>query len=678
MKPTPLGDAHPAFATPSPSTTRRWRAGASLAVLALLATPLAAVPASAAETDAPVFTGTVQVGGTPTVGTGVFLATDGTWAPEAESLDYAWFLSDDAVLDDADVRVDEAGGADGPVMHFRPEHLGKYVFGGFTATAGGATSDLVVSPAAGPVAAGALTAGTPTISGTVRVGTKLTARTGTWSTGTAFAYRWTIGTTTVATTSTFTPQAAHAGKSLRLSVTGTKDGYAPKTASSASATVAKASFSTTTPKINGTVKVGALVGATTGHFSPTASVTYRWKANGNPIAGATARTYKIPSRLHGDKLTVTVTGTRAGYTTKSVTSAASVVAKPFGRASSPTISGTPRVGQTLTANRGTWSPTPSTVTYQWRAEGRAIPGATSRTYRLTAKEHGKNISVQIVGRKYAYLPATRLSSATSTVKWPVGISTPKVTTHPTRYVDTTPGRTVTLKAAATGGNLRYQWQRWTPANDTWTNMAGKTSSTLRFTASTAHELNQFRVVVSNVAGKDVSNRSYLWVRSSVAQPFAAYQWFGLWNYNAAISESVDDFQGYLAASVYVCAGPGHYVTGDVSVQFVGNNGRVYPAAGQEMADHVSWGVPLDSDGCGYFGAYSEAPQSARVGGRWRITDRSDGQVYHQYVKYERLSAAAVAGAPSARTLAGPDAGVTLVGAPAGAAPVTEVRGTLTD
>ena len=460
-------------------------------------------------------------------------------------------------------------------------------------------------------------------------------------------------------------------------MTGTKDGYAPKTVHSTSVKVGNATFTTTTPKINGTVKVGGLVGATTGHFSPTASLTYRWKANGNPISGATSRTYRIPSRLHGDLLTVTVTGSKAGYTTKSVTSAASVVMQPFGRASYPTISGTPRVGQTLTANRGTWSPSPSVVTYQWRAEGRPITGATSRTYKLTRAEHGKNISVEIVGRKYSYLPATRRSDATNTVKWPLGISTPNVTTQPTRYVDTTPGRTVTLKVSATGGSLKYQWQRKTPVSG-WTNV-GSSSSTYRFTAATAHELNQFRVVVSNMAGKDTSNRTYMWVRSSTSSPFPANQWFGLWNYNALISESYDDFEGYLAAEVYVCAAPGYYVTGDVSVQFVGSNGRVYPGEGQEFSDHVSNGVPLNANGCGYFAAYSKAPQSVRVGGRWRITDRSDGQVFHQYVKYDRIELDADApNAPVINAFDGLDAGVARLGTPAGFAPVDQPRAQLTD
>ena len=35
----------------------------------------------------------------------------------------------------------------------------------------------------------------------------------------------------------------------------------------------------------------------------------------------------------------------------------------------------------------------------------------------------------------------------------------------------------------------------------------------------------------------------MWIQSSLSRPFPAYQWFSLWNYNAAVSQSVDDYQG---------------------------------------------------------------------------------------------------------------------------------------
>ncbi|WP_020017302.1 hypothetical protein [Promicromonospora sukumoe] len=675
MNPAVLGDASPASAVPVRSAARRWRGTASLATLALVATPFAAAPASAAEADGPVFEGTLAVDGNAAVGSVLTIdQTGGTWTPQPESLGYAWLLSDDAVLDAADVPVADAATES---LTLLPEHLGKYVIGTVTGTAAGLTGDPVAAAAVGPVVEGDLAAGTAAVAGTVQVGSRLLARAAGWPEGTTFAYRWVVGGATAGTATTFTPLTTQAGKSLRLDVTGTKAGFGSRTVSSATTTVAKASFSATTVKIIGTVKVGAKVSASTGNFSPKPSkVTYRWKANGKSIYGANSRILTIPSRLHGDRLTVTATAYRDGYTTRSATSASSLVAKPFARTAAPAIKGTARVGSTLTAYRGTWSPSPTSVSYRWLANGKTISGATSRTFKLTSAQYGKRISVQVTGRKHAYVTAARTSASTSVVKWPVGISVPRVTKNPTRSVETVAGRTVTLKVSASGGSLRYQWQRWTPANPKWTNMSGKTSSTLKFTASTSYELNRIRVVVTNMAGRDTSAGTYVWIQSSLSRPFPVEQWFSLWNYNAAFSQSVDDYQGYLAAKVRICAAPGYYVSNDLSVRFVGNNGRVYGDAGMEQGDHLYWGVPLDADGCGWFGVYSNAPQSVRDGGRWRITDRSDGQTYTQYVTYRRGSDFNINSA--ARTSLGISAtGLGLAG-PAGVAPQTGFRATVTD
>lgn len=62
----------------------------------------------------------------------------------------------------------------------------------------------------------------------------------------------------------------------------------------------------------------------------------------------------------------------------------------------PTISGTPTVGQVLTADPGTWdSASAYTTTYQWLADGVAISGATGKTRTLQAAQEGKKISVQV-------------------------------------------------------------------------------------------------------------------------------------------------------------------------------------------------------------------------------------------------------------------------------------------
>ena len=65
----------------------------------------------------------------------------------------------------------------------------------------------------------------------------------------------------------------------------------------------------------------------------------------------------------------------------------------------PTISGTPQVEQTLTANTSSLSDQDGlsnvSYAYQWLAAGTAISGATGSTYTLTANEQGDTIQVRV-------------------------------------------------------------------------------------------------------------------------------------------------------------------------------------------------------------------------------------------------------------------------------------------
>lgn len=62
----------------------------------------------------------------------------------------------------------------------------------------------------------------------------------------------------------------------------------------------------------------------------------------------------------------------------------------------PLILGTPIVGSTLTATNGSWSASPSpTFTYQWKADGVNITGATSATYVVDAADVGADITVTV-------------------------------------------------------------------------------------------------------------------------------------------------------------------------------------------------------------------------------------------------------------------------------------------
>ena len=245
----------------------------------------------------------------------------------------------------------------------------------------------------------------PTISGTTRVGYTLTANPGTWSPAAALAYQWKRNGAAIsgATGATYLLDSASAGTSITVSVTGTKAGYTTTAKTSTAVSVPTIAFTTTpTPTITGTPGVGKTLTANPGTWSPAAALAYQWKPTAPPISGATGATYLLDSASAGTSITVSVTGTKAGYTTTAKTSTAvSVPTIAFTTTPTPTITGTPGVGKTLTANPGTWSPA-AALAYQWKRNGVAISGATGGTYLLVSASTGTTLTVTVTGTKAGY------------------------------------------------------------------------------------------------------------------------------------------------------------------------------------------------------------------------------------------------------------------------------------
>jgi chitodextrinase len=99
-----------------------------------------------------------------------------------------------------------------------------------------------------------------------------------------------------------------------------------------------------------------------------------------------------------------------------------VVDAPPANSQPPTISGSARDGETLTAHPGSWSGTePLSYAYQWRrcdafgADCADIPGATETSYRLTPAEVGSTIRVRVRATNAAG-GATRDSEPTGVVE----------------------------------------------------------------------------------------------------------------------------------------------------------------------------------------------------------------------------------------------------------------------
>ncbi|MGW6394473.1 hypothetical protein ACWFR1_29120 [Streptomyces sp. NPDC055103] len=215
---------------------------------------------------------------------------------------------------------------------------------------------------------------------------------------------------------------------------------------------------TAAPGIAGTAVIGGTVTAKAGTWSPTAdSYAYQWRANGVAIAGATASTYTLPSTLFGTQLSLAVTARKAGHPAVTAVSG-SVIVK--GIAPKPTkapyYTGTTRVGSKLTAVVGAWSPAPTSYTYQWRANGVAISGATASTYVPVASVVWKKLTVTVTAHRTGHL-----SGAWTTAGYAVATGlAPKVTAAP--YVTGTVrvGRTLAVNRGTwtpTPTAYAYQW-----------------------------------------------------------------------------------------------------------------------------------------------------------------------------------------------------------------------------
>jgi hypothetical protein len=184
----------------------------------------------------------------------------------------------------------------------------------------------------------------------------------------------------------------------------------------AQATTAAAPVNTSPPTISGTPQVGQSLTAGDGTWSnsPT-SFAYQWlrcNPGGNACASVpngTQKTYTLVGADDGRTIRVRVTATNADGSSSVESNQTAVVASATSSSapkntSAPTISGTPKVGQELTANDGTWSGNPTAYSYAWQrcdadvASCSNVVGATGKTYGVRLADLGYRLRVAVTAR----------------------------------------------------------------------------------------------------------------------------------------------------------------------------------------------------------------------------------------------------------------------------------------
>jgi hypothetical protein len=298
----------------------------------------------------------------------------------------------------------------------------------------------------------------PTISGTAAVGQTLTGTQGTWSNADSFSYQWVrCGTDgglpdgsncayiPGASTTGYVISSADVGYRLRFRVTATNTDGPTTAASNPTSLISSAPVHTSDPVVSGSAVQGQTLSTTNGGWSSSTTITfsYQWVRCGTDggaadgsncpsIGGATGQSYKLAAADVGHRLRARVTATNSAGSTVWASNATAVVqasaaSGPPKNTKEPSISGTTKQGQTLTANGGSWSGTgPVTLTYQWvrcGADGgkpdasncATIGGATSTKYVLGSADVGARLRVKVTGRN-SQGTATAASNPTGAVQ----------------------------------------------------------------------------------------------------------------------------------------------------------------------------------------------------------------------------------------------------------------------
>jgi hypothetical protein len=172
--------------------------------------------------------------------------------------------------------------------------------------------------------------------------------------------------------------------------------------------------------VTGTLKVGSVLTARHKYGSGLREYadTFQWKRDGKAIPGATGKTYRLTSADLGRAISVTGTDTKDIFSfgaIKVIPYSQTVIATPkllnsfaYTR---PSFYFTGRAGRDLTARvKAVRIPAGTRVQYQWKRNGVAIRGAIWSTYRLTAADRGRVLTVSSVWSKAGYYNASGTSN----------------------------------------------------------------------------------------------------------------------------------------------------------------------------------------------------------------------------------------------------------------------------
>ncbi|QIV65748.1 hypothetical protein Cp1R7AA1_202 [Mesorhizobium phage Cp1R7A-A1] len=356
----------------------------------------------------------------------------------------------------------------------------------------------------------------PSISGTTKVDSRLTANPGVWDDGDfgltplTYTFQWYTDGVLIpgATGQTYLLTAYEVDSLMTVRVKGTNAKGNLTVESEKTAPIRHnypAPVNVTAPVLTGVPALGESLtvsdGTWDGNGLSIESYRYMWQRSGLYIGGASENTYTVVKDDLGKKLRALVIAvTNGGEGSEFSNSSATIPdIAPINNVL-PVITGPTVAGQTLSVDSGTWTEPGSPISgflYQWRADHTPISGATAATFTLTTAQIGKAIDCVVTARHPVQnvsvttdMTTTVDASFTAPVNTvaPVLSGTPRVgsTLSVTNGSWTTNGQPVT--------GYTYQWRRGIAP------ITGATSSTYTLVSGDLNQTVNCLVTAHNNAG----------------------------------------------------------------------------------------------------------------------------------------------------------------------------------
>ena len=267
--------------------------------------------------------------------------------------------------------------------------------------------------------------------------------------------------------------------------------------------------STSPPVVSGVAQEGAVLSATTGAWtwSPTAHA-FQWQRSSGSdwadVAGATSESYAVGAADVGERLRAVVTASNSGGSGSAASAATAVVLPaPPSNTAPPGVSGVAREQETLSADPGGWTGSP-TFAYEWQrsADNQVWEAAgTGPEYVLGTADLGSSLRVLVT--------ATNAGGSAQAFSAPLGpvvaSAPPSSLLLPTISGWQQEGETLSATVGTWSGSptgFAYRWER-SADGETWEDVGADGASLVLGPAEVGSLVRVF-VTAANAAGSGIA------------------------------------------------------------------------------------------------------------------------------------------------------------------------------